>query len=67
MFPEEDQSKNFMVSLIIQQLYRELLIIADEKGGRLDRRVMFYVDEFGTSQSSVTDFALPFGVLYVTE
>ena len=48
IFPEEDQSKNFMVSLIIQQLYRELLIIADEKNGRLDRRVMFYVDEFGT-------------------
>jgi len=37
-----------MVSLIIQQLYREILSVADEKGGKLDKRVMFYADEFGT-------------------
>lgn len=38
----------FMVSLLIQQLYREILSVADEKGGKLDNRVMFYCDEFGT-------------------
>jgi len=48
ILPEEDKSKYFMVSLIIQQLYREILVIADEHGGKLDNRVMFYCDEFGT-------------------
>lgn len=37
-----------MVSLLLQQLYREILTVADEKGGTLDKRVMFYMDEFGT-------------------
>ena len=48
ILPEEDQSKYFMVSLLIQQLYREILVIADENGGKLKNRVMFYCDEFGT-------------------
>lgn len=47
ILPEEDASKYFMVSLIIQQLYREILVIADENGGKLNNRVMFYCDEFG--------------------
>ena len=48
ILPEEDNSKYFMVSLLIQQLYREILSIADEKGGTLDKRVMFFCDELGT-------------------
>ena len=48
ILPEEDNSKYFMVSLLIQQLYREILVIADENGGTLKNRVMFYCDEFGT-------------------
>lgn len=48
ILPEEDQSKYFMVSLLIQQLYREILTIADENGGVLPNRVMFYCDELGT-------------------
>jgi type IV secretion system protein VirD4 len=48
VLPEEDTSKYFMVSLLIQQLYREILVIADENGGKLPNRVMFYLDEFGT-------------------
>lgn len=48
VIPEEDNSKYFMVSLILQQLYREILSVADEKGGKLDNRVMMYLDEFGT-------------------
>ncbi|MCM1508581.1 MAG: type IV secretory system conjugative DNA transfer family protein, partial [Ruminococcus flavefaciens] len=47
ILPEEDQGKYFMVSLLIQQLYREILVIADENGGSLKNRVMFYCDEFG--------------------
>lgn len=37
-----------MISLIFQQLYREILTVADEKGGQLEKRVMFYMDEIGT-------------------
>lgn len=48
ILPEEDMSKYFMVSLLIQQLYREILVIADENGGTLKNRVMFFADEFGT-------------------
>jgi type IV secretion system protein VirD4 len=48
VMPEEDNSKYFMVSLIIQQLYREILAVADEQGGKLKNRVMMYCDEFGT-------------------
>ncbi len=48
VMPEEDSSKYFMISLIVQQLYREMLLVADEKGGKLDNRVMMYLDEMGT-------------------
>ena len=48
VLPEEDTSKYFMVSLLIQQLYREILVLADENGCKLKNRVMFYCDEFGT-------------------
>lgn len=48
VMPEEDSGKYFMVSLIIQQIYREILAVADEMGGKLENRVMFYCDEFGT-------------------
>ena len=48
VLPEEDVSKHFMVSLIVQQLYREILAVADENNGRLKNRVMMYLDEFGT-------------------
>ena len=37
-----------MVSLIVQQMYREILAVADEYGGKLSNRVMMYLDEFGT-------------------
>lgn len=48
ILPEEDSTKYFLASLIIQELYQELLVIADENGGKLNKRVMFYLDEFGT-------------------
>ena len=48
IMPEEDSSKYFMVSLLIQQLYREILAVADENKGKLKNRVVFYCDEFGT-------------------
>ncbi len=48
VMPEEDPGKFFMVSLIIQQLYREILAVADENGGQLKNRCVFFCDEFGT-------------------
>ena len=48
VMPEEDNSKYFMVSLLIQQIYREILAVADENQGKLKNRVVFYCDEFGT-------------------
>lgn len=48
VLPEEDTTKYFMVSLIIQNLYREILMVADECGGRLKNRVVFFADELGT-------------------
>ena len=48
VLPEEDNTKYFMVSLMIQQLYREILAVADEKGGKLNNRVVFFCDELGT-------------------
>ena len=48
VLPEEDNTKNFMAGLMIQNLSRELFSVADEHGGKLQNRVVFYCDEFGT-------------------
>ncbi len=48
ILPEEDTTKNFMAGLMIQTLARELFAVADENGGRLPGRVVFFCDEFGT-------------------
>ena len=48
ILPEENPNTFFMVSLIIQQLYREILAVADETGGKLKNRCIFFCDEFGT-------------------
>ena len=48
IMPEESPHTFFMVSLIIQQLDREILSVADETGGKLKNRCVFLCDEFGT-------------------
>ena len=48
IMPEENPNTFFMISLIIQQLYREILAVADEHGGKLENRCVFFCDEFGT-------------------
>lgn len=48
VMPEEDNTKYFLISLILQQFYREILTVADEKGGKLPGRVIFFWDEVGT-------------------
>ena len=41
ILPEEDPAKNFIASLMIQNLSRELFSVADETGGRLKNRVAY--------------------------
>ena len=48
VLPEEDTTKNFMAGLMIQNLSRELFAVADENGGKLKNRVVFFCDELGT-------------------
>lgn len=48
ILPEEDNTKYFMVSLFLQQFYREMLVVADENGGILPNKVVIYADEIGT-------------------
>ena len=48
ILPEEDVTKHFMASLMVQALSQELFYVADKNGGRLPRRVIFFMDEFGT-------------------
>jgi type IV secretion system protein VirD4 len=48
VLPEEDNTKYFMVSLMLQSLYREILTVADEHGGKLPHRAAFFLDEIGT-------------------
>lgn len=48
ILPEENPTTHFIASLMVEQLYREILTIADERGGKLANRVLFLLDEFGT-------------------
>ena len=48
IMPEENPNTFFMISLILQQMYREILAVADENGGKLKNRCMFFCDEYGT-------------------
>ena len=48
IMPEENPNTFFMISLVIQQLYREILAVADEMGGKLENRCIFFCDEYGT-------------------
>lgn len=48
ILPEEDNTKNFMAGLMIQNLSRELFAVADGNGGKLKNRVVLFCDELGT-------------------
>lgn len=48
IMPEENPNTFFMISLTTQQLYREILAVADEQGGKLKHRCVFFCDDFGT-------------------
>ena len=48
VMPEEDNTKHFLISLFIQEYYREILAYADECGGKLPNKVIMFLDEIGT-------------------
>lgn len=48
IMPEENPNTFFLISLFLQQMYREILSVADENGGKLKNRCVFFCDEFGT-------------------
>ena len=48
VLPEEDTTKYFIVSLVIQQINAELTAMADRLGGSLPKKVLCFYDEFGT-------------------
>ena len=54
VLPEEDQTKYFMVSLILQNLYREILTVADENGGFLSITANIVADEPDEETFTVT-------------
>lgn len=63
VMPEEDSTKYFIISLIVQQLYREILSIADEHGGRLPNRVMMFLDEIRSRRMSIVAIIRSFAQL----
>ena len=48
ILPVEDTTKNFVASLMIQNLARELFYVANEYGGKLPNRAVLFCDELGT-------------------
>ncbi len=48
VLPEENPTTYFIASLMVDQLYREILSVADAQGGHLQKRCLFLLDEFGT-------------------
>lgn len=52
---EEDNAKYFIISLSFQQFYREIFVLADENGEKMDNLVVFYWDEVGTIPKLVSE------------
>ena len=48
VFPENDVTKHFMVSLFINQFYNECIEYANMHHNKLDKRTYFFLDEVGT-------------------
>lgn len=47
-FPEEDETKHVLVSMLLTQIINEAITYADEHcSGRLNRRLYIFADEFG--------------------
>ncbi len=55
ILPDEKTTYYSLASLLVSQIYEQLVKVADERGGRLERRVNFILDEFGNF-SKIPDF-----------
>ena len=47
ILPDEKTTYYSLASLLVSQIYEQLVSVADQRGGRLRRRVNFILDEFG--------------------
>ncbi|WP_018305479.1 VirD4-like conjugal transfer protein, CD1115 family [Desulfitobacterium hafniense] len=47
ILPDEKNTYYSLASLVVNQIYEQLVKVADERGGRLKRRVHFFLEEFG--------------------
>lgn len=56
ILPDEKSTYYSLASLMVSQIYEQLVNIADERGGRLINRVNFILDEFGNF-TQIPDFA----------
>jgi len=56
ILPDEKTTYYSLASLFVSQVYEKLIKVADERGGRLERRVNFILDEFGNF-TQIPDFA----------
>ncbi len=56
VLPDEKTTYYSLASLLVSQIYEQLVNLADERGGRLKRRVNFLLDEFGNF-TKIPDFA----------
>lgn len=56
LLPDEKTTYYSLASLLVSQIYEQLVKVADERGGRLKRRVNFILDEFGNF-AKIPDFA----------
>ncbi len=56
ILPDEKSTYYSLASLLVSQIYEQLVKLADERGGRLKRRVNFILDEFGNF-TKIPDFA----------
>lgn len=54
--PDDISGYDFITTLYVERLYQELMSIADKTGKILDRRVTFFLDEFG-NMPKLLDFA----------
>lgn len=55
IIPDENSTRHFMASLIFKNVTNELIAIAETTGGKLSRKVLFILDEFG-NLPAIKDF-----------
>lgn len=56
ILPDEKTTYYSLASLLVSQIYEQLVAVADARGGRLLRRVNFMLDEFGNF-TTIPDFS----------